>query len=254
MTRRPGWPAASASTGRSAFVKEWGAASPQFFQALCTNEILKSVLFEFVKVDANGEEYVFHTIRLTNASVSEIEQYIEDVPGSAAHDARPLEKISMTFQKIELENKDGKTTAVDDWFGGHSLTSVGDQVTGWRGQPRAAPYPRRAARPSALRGAYGARHSPPCAAAYASSCQGCSWRGPPSVCRSCTSRAAISTFDVDGSNTSTPKRWAPAYAAASARFFTTDLVRVGGATFIETVAPWSRATVARQRCSRLASA
>ena len=102
----------------ASFVKEWGAATPQFFQALCTNEILKSVLFEFLGVDPNGEKYVFHTIRLTNASVSEIEQYVENPPGNEAHDPQPLERISMTFQKIELENKDGKSTAVDDWFGG----------------------------------------------------------------------------------------------------------------------------------------
>jgi len=102
------------------FVKEWGAASPQFFQALCTNEILKSVLFEFVSHDPDGLRYVFHTIKVTNASVSEIEQYVEDeAPGNEAHEAQPLEKISMTFQKIELENKDGQTTAADDWFGGH---------------------------------------------------------------------------------------------------------------------------------------
>ena len=98
------------------FVKEWGAASPQFFQALCTNEILKSVLFEFIRKNPDGERYVFHTIKLTNASVSEIEQYLEGVDGA---DGDPeLEKISMTFQRIELENRDGKTMAVDDWFGG----------------------------------------------------------------------------------------------------------------------------------------
>jgi hypothetical protein len=34
----------------------------------------------------------------------------------------------------------------------------------------------------------------------------------------------------------------------------TDRVRVGGATLSETVAPPSLATLARQRCSRLASA
>ncbi len=59
---------------------------------------------------------------------------------------------------------------------------------------------------------------------------------------------------VAGSNTSTPNLWEPAYAAASTRFLVTDLVRVGGATFIDTVAPPSRATVARHRCRRLASA
>ncbi len=103
------------------FVKPWGAASPQFFQALCTNEILKSVLFEFINHDQNGQRYVFHTINVTNASVSEIEQYVVDeAPGNEAHEAQPtLEKISMTFQKIELENKDGQTMAADDWFGGH---------------------------------------------------------------------------------------------------------------------------------------
>ena len=64
----------------------------------------------------------------------------------------------------------------------------------------------------------------------------------------------MSVLVVAGSKTSTPNRCAPAYAAASARFLVTDRVRVGGATFSDTVAPESRATVARQRCRRLASA
>ena len=64
----------------------------------------------------------------------------------------------------------------------------------------------------------------------------------------------MSVLVVAGSNTSTPNRPAPAYAAASTRFLVTDLVRVGGATFIDTAAPPSRATVARQRCRRLARA
>ncbi len=63
----------------------------------------------------------------------------------------------------------------------------------------------------------------------------------------------MSVLVVAGSNTSTPNRGAPAYAAASTRFFSTDRVRVGGATFIETAAPPSLATVARHRCTRLAS-
>ena len=96
------------------FVKEWGAATPQLFQALSTNEVLKSVLFEFVRTNDNGEEYVFHTIKLTNAQVNEIEQYVEPPP-TQSQETGPLEKISFTFQRIELENRDGKTMAVDDW-------------------------------------------------------------------------------------------------------------------------------------------
>ncbi|MEI7554584.1 type VI secretion system tube protein TssD [Candidatus Chlorohelix sp.] len=98
------------------FTKEWGAATPQFFQAATTNEVLKSVLFEFTKSNANGEEYVYYTIKLTNATVSNI-NYAED---SLAKSGDPsnglaLEEISFTFQKIEIENKDGKTMATDDW-------------------------------------------------------------------------------------------------------------------------------------------
>lgn len=101
------------------FVKEWGAATPQLFSALCNSEVLKSVLFEFVKIDPNGEEYVFHTIKLSNANLIELEQYVEDpAPSDAAPsdagDARPLEKVSLTFQRIEIENVDGKTSAVDE--------------------------------------------------------------------------------------------------------------------------------------------
>ena len=40
------------------FTKEWGAASPQIYQALVTNEVLKSVLFEFVRTDSKGAEEV----------------------------------------------------------------------------------------------------------------------------------------------------------------------------------------------------
>ncbi len=99
------------------FVKEWGPSSPQFFQALCTNESLKSVLFEFVKTDPNGEEYVYHTIKLVNASVSEIDQHLDrGAKQDQSHDVHELERISLTFQRIEIENKDGKTMAVDDWY------------------------------------------------------------------------------------------------------------------------------------------
>ena len=74
--------ASGMATGRRthqpvSFVKEWGAASPQLFAALTTNESCKSVLFEFVGTDDNGQEHIFHTIKLVNALITEIEQYVE---------------------------------------------------------------------------------------------------------------------------------------------------------------------------------
>jgi type VI secretion system secreted protein Hcp len=101
-------------------VKEWDAATPQIFQALTRNEVLKSVSFEFVRTNPNGEEYVYHTIKLLNATVSQIEQYVHDVSKgttSAKNDVLELEKVSFTFQEIQLDNVDGKTAASDNWHG-----------------------------------------------------------------------------------------------------------------------------------------
>jgi len=104
--------------GPVSFVKEWGAASPQFFSALCTNESLKSVFFEFVRLGDKGGEEVYQTLKLVNASVSAIEQYIDgEGVGDPGNDDRALEKISFAFARIEMENKDGKTSAVDDISG-----------------------------------------------------------------------------------------------------------------------------------------
>ena len=96
--------------------KEWGAASPQLYSALVTNEVLKSVVFEFTKTNANGEESVFHKITLTNATVSNIRSYLDltDTSGDP-FDGRTLEDVSFVYQKIAIENLDGKTAALDDW-------------------------------------------------------------------------------------------------------------------------------------------
>jgi type VI secretion system secreted protein Hcp len=98
------------------FTKEWDTASPKLFQALVTNEVLKSVLFEFIKTNKNGAEFVHFKITLTNASIASIKSYVDltDTTGDP-YDAHELEDVELVFQKIELEDVEGKTTAVDDW-------------------------------------------------------------------------------------------------------------------------------------------
>jgi type VI secretion system secreted protein Hcp len=96
--------------------KEWDASSPQLFQALVENEVLDSVLFEFVRPAPNGKETVYYTVKLTDASVSNIRSYLDltDTSGDR-YDAHALEDVSFVFRKIEIENKEAKTMAVDDW-------------------------------------------------------------------------------------------------------------------------------------------
>jgi type VI secretion system secreted protein Hcp len=99
------------------FVKEWGAASPQIFQALTTNEVLKTVLFEFIATDESGQEEVVDTISLTNAAVTRMRRHLDvDVAHpTAGRDLNPLDEVSLTYTKIEIENKRGKTMAADEW-------------------------------------------------------------------------------------------------------------------------------------------
>ncbi len=103
------------------FVKEWGAATPQLFQALVENEVLKTVKFEFLQTDQTGKQGVYFTIDLTNASVCDIKQSSGTADGadSAKHTSsqgsKELETISLTFQKITLTYLKDKTAAMDDW-------------------------------------------------------------------------------------------------------------------------------------------
>jgi type VI secretion system secreted protein Hcp len=98
--------------------KEWGPSSPQIFQALATNEVLKKVLFEFFKTDDSGKEVCYQTIALENGTISKLRQYSGQAGGAKhgeEHDTHELEDVSFTFQKITMTNNTGKTAASDDW-------------------------------------------------------------------------------------------------------------------------------------------
>jgi type VI secretion system secreted protein Hcp len=105
-------------------VKAWGAASPQGLTACSTNEVLSEVSIEFQKTNANGEEYVYQTVKLTDATLVEATRFEGDLQPSegaatwrfpAREDSAGLEEWVFTFRKIEVEDKDGKTSYSDEW-------------------------------------------------------------------------------------------------------------------------------------------
>ncbi len=110
-----GLPSGKRQHGPIKITKEWGAASPQIFQALVTNEVLKSVLFEFIRTGDPGEEFVHHTIKILNATVSEQKPTISMTKHEEHADVHELEEVSFTYQRVEIENIPGKTMATDDW-------------------------------------------------------------------------------------------------------------------------------------------
>ena len=108
--------------GPVTITKGWGAASPELFEALVTNELLASVLFEFVRTDVRGAEVVFQTVKLTDAYVSRIRR----VADAGAQGDGEIEEIAFTFSKIEIADQSSKQQAVDDRSGGSRELETGE--------------------------------------------------------------------------------------------------------------------------------
>jgi type VI secretion system secreted protein Hcp len=89
------------------FKKDVDAASPQFMQALTSNEVLKTVTIQFYKASANGDEQLYQTVKLENATLKSWTQDFED-----DHD---LETVELVFEKITLDSDTGGTSAADQW-------------------------------------------------------------------------------------------------------------------------------------------
>ena len=111
--RATGQPAGKRQHSPLAIVKEWGAATPQIFQALVTNEVLESVEIDCYGRSKEGKETLVHKLKLTNASVASIRQSggAQLRPGDPAE----LETVAFVFEKIEQTSLPGGVVASDDW-------------------------------------------------------------------------------------------------------------------------------------------
>ncbi len=114
--------ASGMATGRRTYqpiilLKQSGASSPQYFQALTNNESLKTVVIDFYKPDATGAEINHYTVTLTNATVSGYKQFIGPLENEKFNPANNIlyDEIKLSFQKIMIEDKIGKTMTIDDW-------------------------------------------------------------------------------------------------------------------------------------------
>jgi type VI secretion system Hcp family effector len=98
-------------------LKATGGSSPQFFSAITTNEVLKSVLIEFYRPDpsGNGTEIPAYTVLLENVTVSGYKQFIGPLDNEQFNPGNTIlyDEIKLTFQKITVEDKVAKTTAAD---------------------------------------------------------------------------------------------------------------------------------------------
>ena len=69
-----------------------------------------------MKTNPNGVEYIYQTVALTDAAISQVSRYTgNNAEGVSSSNGLELESWSFTFSKIEVLDNDGKTTYVDDW-------------------------------------------------------------------------------------------------------------------------------------------
>jgi len=73
--------------------KEWGASSPQIYQALVSNEVLTSVVIQFVDANGNPPKKKSHRIQLSNAIIS----HMKHIGGGKYSVTFIYEEISVSF-------------------------------------------------------------------------------------------------------------------------------------------------------------
>lgn len=94
--------------------REWGAASPQLFQALVTNEVLTTIEIDCLEVDKGGADALVHKVKLTNATIASIRQLAgTSIPDAPGRQHPPRETVAFAFEKIEHTTPKGGVTASD---------------------------------------------------------------------------------------------------------------------------------------------
>lgn len=127
-------PATGLATGKRqhmpiTFTKALDATSPQIFQAMVNNEMLTQVTIEFMTTSTPAvgvgaaagasKELAYYTITLSNASVSDVHQHMDQAEASVAGGSivplEPMEDVSLPFEQITVTSNVGQTTATDSW-------------------------------------------------------------------------------------------------------------------------------------------
>lgn len=91
--------------------RDWGAASPQLFRALVTNEALPTVEIDCYGRSKEGKEQLVHKVRLTNAVVCSFRQVSTRATKAGA--SGDLETVAFAFEKIEHLSPKGDVIASD---------------------------------------------------------------------------------------------------------------------------------------------
>lgn len=102
------------NNGPVTITRKNGPSTPQAMQAIATNEMLKSVYIEFTRLQPDGTSFVYYTVKLINAHINRFSQGTSQEIAVLKPGNYPLEMISFSYQRMEVENKEGNTMTVID--------------------------------------------------------------------------------------------------------------------------------------------
>jgi type VI secretion system secreted protein Hcp len=101
------------------FRKRIDRSSPLLWQAMATNENLPEATFKFFRPTTSGlglgVQEQFYTVKLTNASIASIRDYVPSTVDPTTASQPPMEEVTLTFQKIEWTFTTGGITSMDTW-------------------------------------------------------------------------------------------------------------------------------------------
>jgi type VI secretion system secreted protein Hcp len=97
--------------------KIFDKSSPQLLQALCTGEVLTSVVIRWFRQahgNSGGSEH-YYTTKLEGAIIVQIKDYMHNCQESATSYFTHMEDVHFTYRKITWEHITANTMGFDDW-------------------------------------------------------------------------------------------------------------------------------------------
>ena len=98
--------------------KEIDRSSPALWTALVNNENMTEFTLGLWAPGTGthaGQEVQYYTIKLTNASIASIVEFLPDTEDPVQEKFSARENVSFVYQKIEWTWTDGGITATDNW-------------------------------------------------------------------------------------------------------------------------------------------
>ena len=80
--------------------KEIDRSTPMLYQALCTGELLTTVVLDWYRLDGSGEEELYFTIELENAMITRIHPWVPNVLDRRKESLRHMEDVSIAYESI----------------------------------------------------------------------------------------------------------------------------------------------------------